>query len=266
MDRQTHDGITWWGDEALLAEGVRVALSERTGGVSNQPYASLNLAGHVGDDPFAVDENRRRLMGALGLGESRDRLVTAEQVHGERIERIDLGDAGRGAFVTHGPIPVAATDALITDEPGVPVALFFADCVPVILVAPGPVVGVVHAGWRGALASLPGKTVAHIVETWGVSAGDVRAYVGAHIRACHYEVSDDVLSQFVNSFDTVARAESGGLDLAAVVTESLIRSGVDSCNIARVEVCTAEATDRFFSYRAEQGVTGRHCALACILP
>lgn len=266
MDVSTRNGITWWGDDALRAQGVCVAFSERTGGVSNHPYASLNLAGHVGDDPFAVDENRRRLMDALGLGSLRDLIVTAEQVHGEHIEQVEADDAGRGAFVTHGAIPVPATDALITDAPDVPLALFFADCVPVILVAPGPVIAVVHAGWRGALASLPGKTASRIAETWGVSAGDVKAYVGAHIRACHYEVSEEVLSQFVNSFDTVARAESGGLDLAAVVTESLIRSGVDSCNIARVEVCTAEATDRFFSYRAEHGVTGRHCALACILP
>jgi copper oxidase (laccase) domain-containing protein len=133
------------------------------------------------------------------------------------------------------------------------------------LVAPGPSVAVVHAGWRGALASLPGETVGKLAEVAGCSAGEIVGYVGAHIGACHYEVGPEIMSQFVNTFGTVARAESGGLDLDAVVSASLTSAGVDSCNIVRLGICTAEATDRFFSYRAEAGVTGRHAALACIL-
>lgn len=74
------------------------------------------------------------------------------------------------------------------------------------------------------------------------------------------------MSHFVNAFGTVARADSGGLDLGAVVNASLVDSGVDSCNITALGICTAEATDRYFSYRAEGGRTGRHGALACILP
>ena len=99
----------------------------------------------------------------------------------------------------------------------------------------------------------------------GVSAGEVRVYIGAHIGGCHYAVSGDLLSQFINTFGTFARAESGGLDLDAVVSASLLSAGVARCNIARLGICTAEATDRFFSYRAEGGVTGRHAALVCIL-
>jgi copper oxidase (laccase) domain-containing protein len=147
----------------------------------------------------------------------------------------------------------------------VPLALCFADCVPVILVAPGPVVAVVHAGWRGALASLPGQAVARVVVEAGCESSQVRAYIGAHIGHCHYQVSAEIMSQFTNAFGTVARARTGGLDLDAVVTASLTSAGVDSCNIARLGICTAEATDRFFSYRASGGVTGRHAALACIL-
>jgi copper oxidase (laccase) domain-containing protein len=93
----------------------------------------------------------------------------------------------------------------------------------------------------------------------------VMVYIGAHICARHYTVDETLLSQFVNTFGTFARADSGGLDLDAVVSASLISAGVARCNIARLGTCTAEATDRFFSYRAEGGVTGRHAALACIL-
>ena len=135
----------------------------------------------------------------------------------------------------------------------------------VVLVGTGPVVAVVHAGWKGALASLPGKCVARMADVAGIDVSSVRAYVGAHIHECHYEVDAELMSQFVNTFGTVARAESGCLDLDAVVTTSLQSAGVASCNIARLGTCTAEVTDRFFSYRAEGGVTGRHAALACIL-
>ena len=123
---------------------------------------------------------------------------------------------------------------------------------------------VVHAGWKGALASLPGKAATRLAETAGCDPYEIIAYVGAHIRDCHYAVDETLLSQFVNTFGTFARADSGGLDLDAVVSASLDHAGVAQCNIVRLGVCSAEATGRFYSYRAEGGVTGRHAALACI--
>jgi polyphenol oxidase len=133
-------------------------------------------------------------------------------------------------------------------------------------VAPGPAVAVVHAGWRGALGSLAGSTVSELASVAGCEVSEVAAYIGAHVRACHYQVGPEIMSQFVNTFGTLARASSGGLDLDAVVSASLERAGVAPCNIARLGTCTAETTDRFFSYRAENGRTGRHSALACIVP
>lgn len=258
------DGITWWTDP-LLPPGVIVGFSERGGGASVSPYATLNLAGHVGDDPAAVDENRRRLLEAVGLTGLSEQLVTAEQVHGDTVAVVTPDDAGRGAHAGSGLGPIAASDALVTRHLGIPLMLFFADCVPVILVAPGPGVALAHAGWRGALASIPGKTACELAKQAGCRVADVRAYVGPHIGPCHYEVGDDVMSQFCNAFGTVARAESGGLNLDAAVTASLVDAGVASCNIARLGTCTAETTDRFFSHRAEHGRTGRHSAFACIV-
>jgi len=259
-------GVTVWTDPELRREaGVVVAFSERGGGVSASPYDTLNLAAHVGDAPEAVDENRLRLLTALGLGGLRSELTFAEQVHGSRIAVVGRALAGAGAYAASGGPPVAATDALLTSCPGLPLALCFADCVPVVLVAPGPVVAVVHAGWRGALASLPGETVSELVAAASCTPEDVVAYVGAHIGPCHYQVGEEIMSQFVNAFGTLARADSGGLDLDAVVSASLERSGVASCKTARIGACTAETTKRFYSYRAEGGRTGRHSALVCIL-
>ena len=179
---------------------------------------------------------------------------------------VDDEGAGSGAFAAADRRPVPQTDALATCKPGVPLAMCFADCVPIVLVAPGPWVAVVHAGWRGALASLPGLAATALAEKAGCATARVAAYIGPHVGACHYEVAPEIMSQFVNAFGTVARADSGGLDLDAVVSASLDHAGVAPCSIARLGVCTSEATDRFFSYRAEGGVTGRHAALACVLP
>lgn len=260
---ETVSGVCVWTDPGLARTGVLVAFSERLGGVSVAPYDSLNLAAHVDDDPKAVNANRDRLLGALGLGSLRGRLVTAGQVHGHHIHEVREVDAGAGAHVSGRP-PIPATDALMTTLPDIPLLLMYADCVPVVLVAPPPstAVCVVHAGWRGALAGLPGKSARELAHLAGCDIVSVRAYLGAHIGACCYEVGEDILSQFRTTFDTIG-AVVGGLDLASALRESLVRSGVAEESIAELGVCTRDHTDRFFSYRAS-AITGRHGALAVI--
>ena len=256
-------GITVWADPGLAAAGIVIAFSERTGGTSAPPFDTLNLATHVGDDPHAVDTNRTLLLDCFGIANLRRDLVTAEQVHGERIAIVTAADAGAGAF-SDGTQPIRATDALLTDAVGLPLLMMYADCVPVILVATHPrrAVCVIHAGWRGALSRLPGKAARLLGSRAACATSALRAYIGPHIRACCYEVGEDILSHFCNSFDNIG-AVDGRLDLTAAVRESLTLSGVGNERIAEVGVCTRDHTDRFFSYRAAQ-VTGRHGALAVI--
>lgn len=254
-----------WNDERLTSDhGVTVAFTGREGGVSSAPYASLNLAGHVGDVPDDVDHNRAIVLEALGLGSCRNRLTSAEQVHGESIALVGEAEVGAGAFAARGLPPVRGTDALITKEAGIPLLMCFADCVPVVIVAPGPCVAVVHAGWRGSLASLPGKSARRVAEVAGCDTAELLAYVGPHIGACCYQVSDEILSHFVNTFGTLARADFGHLDLEFTVRQSLEDAGVAQWRIASLGTCTADETHAFYSYRAENGTTGRHGALACI--
>jgi polyphenol oxidase len=265
LERLLVGGIAVWWDPQASGQGVLVAFSERGGGVSSSPYASLNLAAHVGDEPSKVDANRDRLLGALGLAGMRDRLTSAEQVHGDRVEVVSASAVGAGGWAARGVAPVPGADALVTAEHDVPLMLCFADCVPVVLAAPGRAVGVAHAGWRGALAGIPGSAVRVLADIASCDPREMVAYIGPHIGSCHYEVGDEIMSHFCNTFGTFARADSGGLDLGAVVTASLVDAGVAPCSIARLATCTAEATDRFFSHRAERGRTGRHAALACML-
>lgn len=255
LERVERDGLAIHIDTELERFGVVVAFSERTGGVSTGPYASLNLGSHVGDDPSSVQENRYRFMAACGLDPARMALAVPEQVHGERIAAISQGFSQD---------ELSATDALMTGEEDVALMLCFADCVPVVLVAPGPVVAVVHAGWRGALASLPGKTVSELAKRAGCASESINAYIGPHIGGCCYDVAPDLLLRFQRRFGMILNVENGRLDLSSAVSNSLIDAGVDACRIAHLDVCTAENTNRFFSYRAEDGLTGRHGALACI--
>jgi YfiH family protein len=260
----TVDGVTLSTDPELGRWGVVIGFSERAGGVSRAPFDSLNIASHVGDAPVSVDENRLRLLESVGLAGLRAKLTMAEQVHSNTVAVVGDADAGRGAFAASGRPPVSGVDALVTCTPDVPLALCFADCVPVILVAPTPAVAVAHAGWRGALGSIAGRTARELAGVAGCKTAELTAYIGPHIGSCHYEVGPEIMSQFFNTFGTVARADSGGLNLDAVVTASLVDAGVSTWRIARLGTCTAEATDRFFSYRAEGGRTGRHSAFACV--
>jgi YfiH family protein len=171
-----------------------------------------------------------------------------------------------GAFARPGsPSAVPGTDALFTLEADTPLMLCFADCVPVVLVAPGRprAVAVVHAGWRGALTGIAGEAARRLAAATGHGTDQLVAYLGPHIGECHYEVGDQILSQFAEAFGSIAAAR-GRLDLGAVVSQSLNGVGVPFSSQVRSSLCTAERTDAFFSHRAE-GPTGRHGAVACIL-
>ncbi len=270
MIRVEHEGVVFWTDPELAKDGVRIAFSERSGGVSAPPYDSLDLAAHVGDDPLLVDENRSRFLSGVGIAGLRDSLITAEQVHGDVITLVGTDDSGRGASASAGSgaaalrSPVPQTDGLVTKTPELPLMLFFADCVPVILAVTDPVPGVavVHAGWRGVLSRIPEKAVHALIVATGAESSAVRAYIGPHIGSCCYKVATTLAATFNETFDTIAAVEDH-LDLAVAVRASLMDAGVEGDRIAELGACTFDSADRFFSYRAND-VTGRHGALAVI--
>jgi YfiH family protein len=263
--------VTCLTDSALRqSHGIVVAFSQRTGGRSRAPYATLNLASHVGDSAACVDDNRSTLLESLGIEPLRSRLTTGEQVHGLCVREVAGSSVGMGAYARAGEAPpLPGTDALITLEHDLPLMLCFADCVPVVLVATAPAraVAVVHAGWRGALGRLPASAAQRLARTAGCETSDLVAYIGPRIGADHYQVGEDLVSRFVSQFGNVAVTIAPArdrLDLGAVVSATLSEVGVPGDHIFVTDVCTAESTDTYFSYRAE-GVTGRHGAIAAIL-
>ena len=243
-------GLEW------LAHGV----TERAGGVSDGGWASLNLGLHVGDDADAVAENRRRAAAALGFGF--DDLVCAEQVHGGNAAVVGEAEAGRGARGNADALP--GVDALVTDTSGLLLALFFADCVPVLLVDPlRRVVGIAHAGWRGLVAGVLRNTVATMGRTFGSRPADLVAGIGPCIGVCCYEVGQEVSNRF-DPADVRTGADtdcSPHVDLAAAAARQLRAAGIPAERIDHAGHCTSCLSDRYFSHRRDRGGSGRIGAL-----
>ena len=260
LTRRVRHGVALLGDWSRPG-GVTFAFTERTGGVSLPPYASLNLGSHCGDDPAAVAENRARALDALGSGGIAGRLVEPRQVHGDHVTLVD--DASPEALDRARAEARAGADAVVCTVPGVPVLLCFADCVPVVLAAPGAF-AVVHSGWRGTYARISAKALRVLCEAAGCAPADVSVYIGPHIEGEDYEVSSELLDRFVAEFGTIVNVREmlRHLSLTNAIVSTLADAGVKPCQIVDARVSTASHVDRFFSYRAEGGTCGRHAAIA----
>ncbi len=256
-------GVTLLGDPARPG-GVAFAFTERGGGVSLPPYDSLNLGTNTGDDPAAVAENRARALAALGVdAASAARLVSPRQVHGTRCLVVD--DASPAALAHVAAEAEAGADAVCCSVPGVPVMLCFADCLPVVLVAPGAF-AVAHSGWRGTLGRVSAVALAELLAASGARADEVSAYVGPHVSGGDYEVSEELLARFEGEFGSMVRVAGSRLDLARAVRATLEGEGVPADRIVECDASTVSCTDRFFSYRAEGGPCGRLAAIAWMDP
>lgn len=246
--------------------GIKHGISTRLGGVSLASFASLNLALHTGDDPQKVVINRKRFCEALNLDFLR--LVTAEQVHGAHIAVVTAQEMGKGREDYADAL--SNTDALITNLANVPLMLFFADCVPVLIADPvRHVVGISHAGWKGTVAKIAQKTLLAMQEHFGTHPADCLVGIAPSIGPCCYEVDNMVINQLKGEFrnwqDFVSpHNDRWLLDLWKVNRYQLEEVGVLSANIVTSHVCTSCNSKLFFSYRADQGHTGRIAAAISI--
>ena len=225
-------------------DGYEVAFTTRVGGVSEGPYASLNLGRKSGDVPERADENRRIACAAIGADVSR--LALNHQVHSDRVLRAAPEMRGERA------------DGLWTDEPGLPILAMSADCLPIAIVRTETDergVAVLHAGWRG--------LVAGIVESGAraLGHGTLAAAVGPAIGPCCYEVGEEVAEPFRQRFgDDVAR--DGRLDLWTSAERALRAAGIE--HVVRFDRCTACEPETFFSHRRDAGRTGRQGVIAFV--
>ncbi len=224
-------------------------FTTRHGGVSSAPYDTLNLGDHVGDDPAAVAENRRRAVEGLGGLP----VAWMGQVHGREVALVQR--------VTDSAVP--GVDGLVTTTPGLTLGVLVADCVPVLLAAPG-LAAVAHAGRKGLqLGVVP--AVLECIAAQGVEPAELTARLGPAACGACYEVPDGMRAEVATVAPAAAsttRAGTAGLDIRAGVVAQLEAAGVRHVEVS--SVCTIESSDHF-SYRRE-GVTGRFAGLVRCAP
>ncbi len=228
--------------------GLAAAFTTRHGGVSEGPYATLNLGLGTGDEAPHVRRNRRHMAAALGFDAGA--LALAGQVHGARVRGVVRPGLYEGC------------DALVTRTPGMLLGILAADCAAVLLAdAEGGVVGACHAGWRGAAARIVAATVKAMARV-GARPERLRAYVGPCISAERFEVGEEVARQFSKKH-VVRRAAwpRPHVDLKAAIAAQILQGGVPAEQTEVSPRCTAAEPGDFFSHRATGGTTGRMMGL-----
>jgi YfiH family protein len=225
-------------------DGYQVAFTTRLGGVSEGPFASLNLGRKSGDDVGRADDNRRIACAAIGADV--EKLALNYQVHSGRVLRATPALRNERA------------DGLWTDEPGLPILAMSADCLAIALVrveTDEPAVAVLHAGWRGLLGDIAAAGVHALGD------GELAAAIGPAIGPCCYEVGEEVAEPFARALGP-GLVQGRRLDLWTAAERTLRRAGVE--HVERVDLCTACNPELFFSHRRDAGVTGRQGVLGVV--
>jgi polyphenol oxidase len=247
---------------------VTAVVTTRHGGVSTGAYGRLNLGGHVGDDPAAVTENRRRLAAELGV----HKLTIADQKHTAQVAVVDKSLAGRGHDgVADAAAAFPATDAMITSLPEVALTILVADCAPVVLYDPvRRAVGVAHSGRAGTIKGVIPQTIKAMAATFGSVPDDLLIGIGPAIGAASYEIGATEAAEVTTAFGdagtrllTPTRPGHAAFDLATAIRRQLRTAGVRAGNVHDMALDTRTSTDDFFSDRAARPC-GRFAAIAIL--
>jgi len=229
---------------------IGIANTTRLGGVSKKPFDSFNLGLHVVDNKVDVELNRLKFASALGLAV--DNMIYMNQIHGSDVVVVDE------------KMPVVPTcDAMVTNQPNLALCVLTADCIPIILVDDkNNAIAAVHAGWRGTVQEIVAKTLKTMQQQYDSKPENILAYMGPGIQPCCYQVGDEVyeaVKQSIPGFEMVIQLTSKGyrLDLQAANRQVLMALGVDDHNIYLDKTCVCCQSQTYFSYRADNGQTGR---------
>lgn len=273
---------------SIFAEepAVNAFFSTRQGGVSPEPWGSLNFGGNTGDMEERTRENRRRLAEALELSEAT--VVRPEQVHGSHVVRVteemvkpyqadafnrrreEEDEEERRECKAEKELILPETDGVITDCPNVLLTTIHADCLPVCFYdRVHGAVGLVHAGWKGTCQGIAKKTVEMMGSEFGSEPEQLAVWIGPGIDSCCFEVGKEVYDQFdqcwpyAKEYAKETPENKFHLDLKGLNRRQLTELGVRDIKIS--QHCTACEADLFFSHRRDQGKTGRMGAGICLL-
>ncbi|NMC45474.1 MAG: peptidoglycan editing factor PgeF [Chloroflexi bacterium] len=251
------NGLKFFTLPSFETEGVAHGFFTRQGGVSPQPWQTLNVATSVGDSRENVIENRNRILNIFGM--SYDSVFDTWQVHSDIVHR------------SENPRPIDQPhkkgDAVITANPRVALMMVFADCVPVLFYDTGKkVIAIAHAGWQGTVKHIVSRTVEKMQAMYGSQPAQIIAGIGPSIGVDHYEIGESTAQSVRASFrdhqDVVLRQEKGGhlyFDLWQANKILLEKKGLKNIEVAGI--CTACDMQHWYSHRGEHGNTGRFAAV-----
>lgn len=256
---------------------VKHCFTTRIGGVSEGIFGTMNLSFTRGDDKSAVEENYRRLAEAMEV--DYENFVFTDQTHTVNVRKVSMTDAGKGLVRERDYQDV---DGLITNEPGLVLSTFFADCVPLYFVdLVHRAIGMSHSGWRGTVARMGRVTLEAMQREYGTKPEDVICAIGPSICQDCYEVSWDVAEEFAKQFSgheqeilmespkNEAIQEQADkkyqLNLWRANEIVLLEAGVKKEHIAVTDICTCCNPDVLFSHRASHGKRGNLGGFLCLI-
>ena len=246
----------------MTAEGISVphCFTTRLGGVSKGYLSSLNIGLHRGDNPENVRQNFQILADALDIVP--EDFVLTKQIHSDIVRKV--GRADRGQHMVEGASPEC--DALITNEPGVALVIFTADCTPILLCDPVTgAVGAAHAGWRGTAMGIAAKTVEAMVREFGCDPGNIRAAIGPNISFCCFETDRDVPDAMVEALgEKVKPFIRPNGDIFYVYLNEINALWLRQAGEENIEISDAGSvchSERFWSHRVTRGERGSQGAV-----
>lgn len=254
---QTTNGIKYISSNLLERAGVAHAFLSRVGGASSTPFDTLNFDDRDADTKENIAENNLRVRNAFGIATP---VATVNQVHGKAVFHLDPSTTGTKADA----------DAIITRLRGVAVGVLTADCVPILVLDPvREAVAAIHAGWKGTVKLIAKETVDAMRANFNSDAGDLAAAIGPHIGPCCYTVGAEVADEFRREFgENPACLEPTGTgakaDLGEANVSALLSAGLKRENISFDPVCTSCNNSLFFSYRKDNGRTGRQLSFIAL--
>ena len=261
MQVRQNNGITYLSYPRLEQESAIVhGFSTRLGGVSEGYLGSMNLSFSRGDNPENVLENYRRISRAIGFPV--ESIVTSDQTHTTNVRQVGKEDCGCGVLT---PRTFHDIDGLMTNEPGVTLATFYADCVPLYFYDPThKAIGLSHSGWRGTVGNIAKATVEAMHEAYQTAPADLIAAIGPSICQECYEVSKDVIEEFRQAYpeplhqNLFYRKPNGKyqLNLWEACRQNMLCAGLLPGHIQVTDLCTGCNPEILFSHRASKGHRG----------
>ena len=289
------DGVLYFTFPSLeMQPDIVHGFSSRIGGVSEREFAQMNLSFSRGDEEAHVQENYSRIAAAIGF--EKEKIVCSVQTHTTNVREVTETDCGKGVLIKQDYTDV---DGLMTDVPGVVLATFYADCVPLYFVDPvHQAIGLAHSGWRGTVSDIAGEMIRKMHARYGTDPAELFTAIGPSICRDCYEVSEDVIDQFRAAYPQelwselfceqevyrsakeqrersgtqnaeakmqAAYAAAGSdrkfqLNLWEACRQNLLRAGIRPDRIEVTDLCTCCNPEILFSHRASHGKRGNLAA------